>query len=150
MAFWRSDIIKNSVDNCEKSCNIDEQGWKCDEPNRECSGSHQVLVTPCEDCEYNTQNNYLEPCGDNERCILGKCEPTDDPTEVVVAHDPNDMLGPMDVIPNQTFSYTIRYENVGEGTAYGVYVESELPALFDPSTLQIHDGGVFFSPCRRI
>jgi len=52
------------------------------------------------------------------------------------------------VIPNQTFSYTIRYENVGEGTAYGVYVESELPALFDPNTLQIYDGGVFFSSHR--
>ena len=148
MAFWRSDIIKNSVDNCEKSCNLDEDGWKCDEPNRECSGSHQVLVTPCVDCEYDTQNNYLEPCGDGKRCIQGKCEPYDNPTEVVTASDPNDMLAPMDVTPGQTISYTIRYENVGEGTAYGVYVESELPALYDPNSLDVHDGGIYLASPR--
>jgi hypothetical protein len=148
MATWRSDIIKNSVDNCEKSCDFNDQGWKCDEPNLECSGSHNVQVTPCVDCEYDTLNNYLVACGDDERCINGKCEPTDDPIEVITAHDPNDMLGPLEVIPGQTVTYTIRYENLGAGTAYGVYVESELPAAYDPTTAQAHDGGLLLAGPR--
>jgi uncharacterized repeat protein (TIGR01451 family) len=148
MKLWRNDIIKETVNRCEKSCWEDENGWKCDKPTRECSTSHVVMITPCQDCEYNTENIYYELCGSNERCVQGICKKIKRPTEVVTAGDPNDMVGPMEVIPNQTITYTIHFENVGAGTAYGVFIESQLPEIFNANTLQIADDGIFLSSPR--
>ncbi len=60
-----------------------------------------------------------------------------------VARDPNDITGAEgDLFPGQQVTYTIRYENVGQGRAYGVYIVNPLPAEFDPATLVINDGGL--------
>ncbi len=92
----------------------------------------------CEECCAMWQKNCEPPSCQNH----GTC-PTDD-TEVVIAGDPNEMYGPLKVIPGEWMTYTIAYENVGEGTAYGVYVESTLPAEVDDSTLSIGGNGIYF------
>ncbi|MHB2027042.1 MAG: OmpL47-type beta-barrel domain-containing protein [Elusimicrobiota bacterium] len=50
--------------------------------------------------------------------------------------DPNEMFGPQrQVEPDQTLSYTVQFENEGDGTAYGVYATDVLDPSLDPTTL---------------
>jgi uncharacterized repeat protein (TIGR01451 family) len=67
-----------------------------------------------------------------------------------VAHDPNALYGPEAAAPGQTLEYTIETENVGAGTAYGVFVESELPPELDASTLNIGGNGIYFPDTRKM
>ena len=155
LAFWRNDVVKNTVAACDKACDAQPEVWKCDSDTRECSNSGMRLVTPCEDCELNASNNYLLPCPPSTKCVNGSCYPIVPypdtlPLEVLNAGDPNDMYGPAEIAPGQTITYTIAFENVGEGTAYGVFVDSQLPGLFDPGTLQIQGEGVYFSGSRTL
>jgi uncharacterized repeat protein (TIGR01451 family) len=50
----------------------------------------------------------------------------------------------------QTLDYTVRYENVGGGTASGVYVTDVLDEDLDDSTLVIGGGGTYNIPTRTI
>ncbi|MCB0108963.1 MAG: right-handed parallel beta-helix repeat-containing protein, partial [Caldilineaceae bacterium] len=53
-----------------------------------------------------------------------------------LAKDPNEMYGPTgDLLPGQTVTYTIAYENVGAGEAAGVFIVNKLDPAFDLSTL---------------
>jgi uncharacterized repeat protein (TIGR01451 family) len=54
------------------------------------------------------------------------------------------------VAPGQTISYTVEWENEGQGIAYGVYVESYLPPKLDESTLEIGGNGVYFPGSRTL
>lgn len=70
---------------------------------------------------------------------------------VAVARDPNAKYGPQgDVLPGEQVDYTITYENVGAGTAYGVYVADTLSDVFDDSTLVIFGGGDYISATRTL
>ncbi|MEW5989077.1 MAG: Ig-like domain-containing protein [Chloroflexota bacterium] len=60
------------------------------------------------------------------------------------------MYGPGVVLPGQVITYTIEYENVGEGTAYGVHVESRLPDGLDEDTLVVQDGGMYLNGSRAL
>ncbi len=61
-----------------------------------------------------------------------------------VAHDPNIMYGPDGSISaGQTLTYTVEFENEGEGIAYGVYVADILDTDID-------DSSVIVSNCKRI
>jgi hypothetical protein len=52
------------------------------------------------------------------------------------ARDPNALYGPAgDLVPGQRVTYTITYENVGQGDAFGVFVTDQLNDYFDMSTL---------------
>ncbi len=67
------------------------------------------------------------------------------------AHDPNEIRGPAgDVVPGQWMSYTIDYENMGSGNAYGVFVSAQLAPVFDPATLQLGSNAVFYPDQRLI
>jgi uncharacterized repeat protein (TIGR01451 family) len=68
----------------------------------------------------------------------------------LTAHDPNALYGPKAATPGQTIEYTVEWENEGQGTAYGVYVESYLPPELDDSTLQIGRNGVYFPGSRTL
>ena len=57
---------------------------------------------------------------------------------IVTGRDPNAMYGPEgQVSAGQNLSYTIEFENVGEGIAYGVYVTDILNEYLEDSTLSI-------------
>ncbi len=81
-------------------------------------------------------------------CTVGICSERD--LEVRTAHDPNAKLGPAEAAAGEWMSYTVQYENLGAGTAYGVYVEDHLSPLLDDSTLQVEDGGLYFPSSRTI
>ncbi|ABY33334.1 MAG TPA: hypothetical protein DEF43_06360 [Chloroflexus aurantiacus] len=72
--------------------------------------------------------------------------------ELLRAKDPNDITGPTgDLLPGQVVTYTIRYENEGEGRAYGVFVVNPLPAVFDERTLTfVHGSGQYLTATREI
>jgi len=70
--------------------------------------------------------------------------------EIRTAHDPNAKHGPERVAPGEWITYTIEYENTGEGTAYGGYVEDDLPPGLDASTLQIGNGGVYLPSQHQV
>ncbi|WP_299644171.1 right-handed parallel beta-helix repeat-containing protein [uncultured Chloroflexus sp.] len=66
------------------------------------------------------------------------------------AHDPNEIRGLAgDVVPGQWMSYTIDYENMGSGRAYGVFVSAQLAPVFDPATLQLGSNATFY-PDQRL
>jgi uncharacterized repeat protein (TIGR01451 family) len=81
-------------------------------------------------------------------CVGELCD--DNHHEVLVGGDPNAMYGPMAATPGETISYTIECENVGEGTAYGVYIDSVLPEDLDESTLEIGGNGVYYPATRKL
>jgi hypothetical protein len=72
-------------------------------------------------------------------------------TTIRTAHDPNAKSGPAgDVVPGQEMAYTVEYENVGDGTAYGVYITDELSPYLDETTLDLHGEGEFVPLTRQI
>jgi hypothetical protein len=89
----------------------------------------------------------------DQRSSDGQCAPAGGvKTAVRSAHDPNAKSGPAgDVVPTQELTYTVEYENVGEGTAYGVYITDELSPHLDETTLELNnDQGKFFAATRTI
>jgi hypothetical protein len=74
-----------------------------------------------------------------------------DKTCLFPARDPNAMYGPDgDLLPGQQITYTVTYENEGEGEAYGVYITDQLAEHFDPATLAIYGGGQYAATSRKI
>ncbi len=71
-------------------------------------------------------------------------------TRELVVHDPNALYGPMTAFPGEWLTYTVAWENVGEGTAHGVYVESSVPEAVDEETLRIGGGGLYLPQRRAI
>jgi len=67
-----------------------------------------------------------------------------------IARDPNAKYGPQgDLVPGQLVTYTITYENEGEGTAYGVYVIDRLTEHIDESTLTVYTTTAQYIPATR-
>jgi parallel beta-helix repeat protein len=68
------------------------------------------------------------------------------------AKDPNEMYGPSgDLLPGQLVTYEVAYENIGEGTAFGVFIMNKLPeGVFDLATLQINNGGSYSAGSQSI
>ena len=72
-------------------------------------------------------------------------------TAVRRAKDPNAKRGPAgDMLAGDTFDYTVEYENVGEGIAYGVFITDTLSDLFDDSTLSLGGNGSYSPGSRMI
>jgi hypothetical protein len=62
------------------------------------------------------------------------------------------MYGPGgDLLPGQLVTYTIAYENVGEGVAFDVFIMNKLDTgVFDVATLQINNGGSYAAGSKSI
>jgi len=72
-------------------------------------------------------------------------------TEMFTARDPNAKHGPAgDLLPGEPVTYTVEWENVGDGIAYGVYVTDELSDLFDETTLDLQGNGEYLAATRTI
>jgi uncharacterized repeat protein (TIGR01451 family) len=102
-------------------------------------------------------------CDPGQPCVDGNCVPTDDlcgldnkadyedttcslmDFDVVPAHDPNaKKVSPAgDVVAGETLTYTIEYENVGEGTAYEVFVLDTISDKLDANSVALTGGGTF-------
>jgi uncharacterized repeat protein (TIGR01451 family) len=67
------------------------------------------------------------------------------------AKDPNAKLGVEGLVaPGQTLEYTVQFENVGTGEAYGVFVMDRLASAFDESTLSLSGSGRYLAGSRTI
>jgi uncharacterized repeat protein (TIGR01451 family) len=71
---------------------------------------------------------------------------------VTTAHDPNaKAVEPRgDVVPGERITYTLDYENVGQGTAYGVFLLDRLDENLDEGSLSIADGGTYAAATRQL
>ncbi|HBY09629.1 MAG TPA: hypothetical protein DEH22_18260, partial [Chloroflexi bacterium] len=67
------------------------------------------------------------------------------------AQDPNAKLGVEGLVaPGQTLAYTVQYENVGPGEAFGVFVMDQLSTVFDENTLTLGPGGKYLPASRSV
>ena len=91
----------------------------------------------------------LDPCAsapDPEECCHEKKQ-----LSAGVPRDPNAKYGPSgDLLPGQWVTYTIEYENEGEGTAYGVFILDTLSEHFDDTTLTLTGNGFYITPTRTL
>ncbi len=115
-------------------------------------------------------NEYIScqikrPCGFGEIsvCSDGQCSCIDPdrpkpppptthirPGDTVTARDPNRKLGPSDVVAGERITYTVEYENVGDGSAFAVYIIDDLDPQLDASTISVGQSGVYIASLRRI
>ncbi len=73
-------------------------------------------------------------------------------TEIRTSHDPNikqaDVKG--DVLSGQRITYTVECQNLGAGTAYGVFILDELDPNLNEATLNINNGGSYVASGRLL
>ncbi len=84
---------------------------------------------------------------------VGSCGGNCDPAYTVVteAEDPNAKAGVMgDLLPGSRVTYTIDYENVGAGKAFGVFVVDQLGEPFVAETVALPAGASYFAASRKI
>jgi uncharacterized repeat protein (TIGR01451 family) len=107
----------------------------------------------CKDCEEDLIAAHFSPVALRaEACPAGGSNPRCSDLSLRIAKDPNDITGPAgDLLPGQTVTYTIRYENEGAGRAYGVYVVNRLPDVFNAGTLAfVNKAGTYLPATREI
>jgi uncharacterized repeat protein (TIGR01451 family) len=99
--------------------------WKADRPPSYCSDRY-------EKCDCMTNAEGISEC-DCDNPNKGETTST-----ITPARDPNIKYGPEGhILAGQTLDYRIEYENVGEGTAFGVYFIDTLDEDLDASSLTI-------------
>ncbi len=119
-------------------------------------GVPSKTIWRCRNGCYSNLPEYI-PCAFGDCCIPGigcsngvsssHCRQE----RVTAARDPNEVRGPEgDLLPGQEVTYTIEYENVGAGAAYGVFITAELSDVFDDATLRLGGTGVYYASARLI
>ncbi len=160
---WSGSGIWDRLTNtCFKErCNATTGMWIPD-GSRTCTAYGQRCVASiggpgCTDCEERlslqattVQTVSLAPqgelCADTAAAGKPRCRDLD----LRLAKDPNAISGPGgDLLPGQTITYSISYENEGEGRAYGVYVLNQLPATLDERTISFVSGNGNYNPTTR-
>jgi len=162
--------VEQAVDEaaCNGSCAGDPNQYDCTEDIIECrraeNGTQTAYTTPCKlgikgwwatplPCGRDVTNDNIPircihgcGCVDSVACESRKSNKQKKATvKVRTARDPNaksaDFSG--NVIPGQTITYTIEYENVGAGTAYDVFILDELDTDLDEKSLVINNNGEY-------
>lgn len=145
--------------------------WKCNESQgmwgglpevHYCSGPGEVCApgykaddgSPCKYCEdallKSTAASAQPSVCQAIAAAGGGCGSFPGP-EMRPAHDPNAKYGPVgDVLPGQTMSYTVTYENEGSGEAYGVYIVDDLDPSLDENTLVLQGLAQYYPSTRTI
>jgi len=78
--------------------------------------------------------------GDPNRCTEADNRSAKSKTQVLIARDPNaKSVNKTTISPGESITFTIEFENEGEGTAYGVYIDDTLDEDLDASTLEFFD-----------
>ena len=130
------------------SCSGDWNFWKL-------LGVPSYYKVTCYNGVYGIAGEYLT-CAAGDKCVEGVgCVPCRPPncvnTEIRTPRDPNAKYGPEgDLVPGQRVTYTIAYENVGEGEAYGVYIVDRLSENLDQDTLTVYAPGSYVAATRQI
>ena len=123
----------------EKTQNVCQKCEKCDASNPN---------SPCRLIEDGFSTAYM--AADDRLALVavasgGHCD------KCAPAKDPNELYGPDgDLLPGQRVAYTITYENVGAGPAFGVYVTDKLGEHFDLATLAIGGNGKLLPGSRTL
>lgn len=103
------------------------------------TGSHLHFEIRTDSNVENPQDWLIDTCKEPKGTTTDKGTST-----IIIARDPNAMYGPEGyVYPGQELTYTVEFENEGEGIAYGVYITDPLDESLDDSTLEVFD-------CTRI
>ena len=154
---WKFEVVAAPFGVIDRSSNV----WP-----GEC-GSDQVCITglasegggcKCPDTKaaLSVTGLSVQPAGEDVDGLLscaGEEEGASDcnDTDIVAPRDPNAKYGPQgDLVAGQLVTYTITYENVGDGRAYGVFVVDQLDAAFDLSSLTIYGPGELIAESRTI
>ena len=163
------------VTKCVLDCQANPNSHICTDDKKECmrtwlgalAGYDTVATTPCNRAVgmyAPFPTSYVGCLLDNlQKCVPGlgcvdlrtlcngsPCKQKK--MEIRTPHDPNDKLVDFkgDVLPGQLLHYTIEYENTGDATATGVFVQDTLDKNLDESTLAIGDGGMWSAGARQI
>ncbi len=109
----------------------------------------------CKDCEEDLIAAHFSPVAlraEPAACLAGGGNPRCSDLSLRLAKDPNAIYGQAgDLLPGQVVTYTITYENEGEGRAYGVYVVNRLPDVFNASTLTfVNKTGAYLPATREV
>jgi uncharacterized repeat protein (TIGR01451 family) len=90
---------------------------------------------------------WLSGCASGEEEGVSKCPRT----KIRRPKDPNAKYGLAgDLVPGQLVTYTVTYENEGDGRAYGVFVVDQLDPALDLPTLTIYGPGELIAENRTI
>jgi len=120
-------------------------------------GVPSKTVWRCQGGCYSSKPEFL-PCAFGDccmpgmGCVSGGAEGSDcKAARFVRAKDPNEKYGPAgDLLPGDWVDYLIEYENVGAGTAYGVFITDYLDEVFDDTTLRIGSNADYYPSARLI
>lgn len=143
---WNGTFFADGMELCSRGteCQENEKG------KAECVASCPVKGTVAQ-----ASSSWLEV--NESRAVMSRADQTDNlcddtETEIVPAHDPNakSVSAAGEVIPGQTLTYTIEYENEGAGTAFEVFIHDVLDANLDESTLHIGGGGDYTAAGRLL
>ncbi|MEZ4637435.1 MAG: isopeptide-forming domain-containing fimbrial protein [Caldilineaceae bacterium] len=111
-----------------------------------CLGGRYAPLPEVVTCAFGTK------CVEDQGCVDCNASGADcNRTSVRIARDPNAKYGPVgELLPGQTVTYTVTYENEGGGTAFGVFVADELSEHFDPASVVLTGDGTFYPESRLI
>lgn len=164
-----------AIGKCYSDCASDPSKHICTDDKRECTrtllgalgGYDTVVITPCNKTLgiYAPVPNQWVGClfDEIQKCVPGQgcvgvgslcngapCKQKK--MEIRTPHDPNDKLVDVkgDVLPGQLLHYTVEYQNTGDATATGVFVQDTLDQDLDESTLVIDNGGTWSAGARQI
>jgi len=152
---WKKGLVsKNDCNNWEKggdkAC-LCADGYECRQLNEKEAKCVAICERPSKSVEMDLQATAVSKM-DLEDYLFCAQNMVEYLITFLQAHDPNakSVNAPGDVLPGQTLTYTLEYENQGAGTAYGVYILDELDANLDTATLTVSDGGSYSEASRLL